>query len=310
MRIMLVADVANWAFDRDVSAIIQYLPQYDLSKGLTATFSPELLKQYDHVHFMNWWDATKRCKQISGGVSSHNFELRHLDISKKLFPQYKALVATSRKLYDKVKDSNENVFCAQGGVHEDLFVPTKKKERSKFVIGWVGQIITASSQQNKRLDIKGYSLILKPLMEQLKEHKDIEFKLLTTNYIDAMPYEEMPKFYEDVDVQICTSIAEGAPNPMFEAAACGKALITTKVGAISESIEEGKSGFMIPTYNATDDLESTINAFKEKILFLKNNKDVCESMGLEGRRIIEEGWTWKKRAQQWIPFFEHIRSQL
>ena len=293
MKILLVPDVPNWAFDRDASAVIQYLPEYDIDKCFASDFHKSMIKDYDLVHFMNWWDAVGLSKRISGGVSSHNFEILRKKKAHKAFPNYRGLIATSKILYDKVKDHNNNVFCAQGGVHEDLFVPVYKEPQKEFVVGWVGQA-------GGKTDIKGHAKYLEPLMKSLRSHADIRFKILSNNHTNARPYSEMPEFYTDIDLQLCTSLAEGAPNPMFEAASSGKALLSTRVGAISECIDNGVSGYMV-------DFESNVVAeMKEKILFLKNNRNVCRSMGIEGRRIIEEDWTWKKRAQNWKPLFDTV----
>jgi len=87
MKILLVADVPNWAFDRDADAVIKYLPQYQIYKTYTGNFNPSFLKQYDHVHFMNWLEGMPYVPKVSGGVSSHNFELLHKGDAKRMFPK-------------------------------------------------------------------------------------------------------------------------------------------------------------------------------------------------------------------------------
>ena len=95
---------------------------------------------------------------------------------------------------------------------------------------------------------------------------------------------------------------------MFEAAACGKALISTHVGAISECIKHGVNGFLVPQYDKMEDAKARVPLFKKYILQLKNDRDLCEEMGRKSREIIEQDWTWKKRARQWIPLFEYVRK--
>jgi len=119
---------------------------------------------------------------------------------------------------------------------------------------------------------------------------------------------EMPKFYSDVDVHICTSLSEGGPYPMFEAASCGIPLISTKVGAISEFIIPGENGFLIDTYSSKEETIRVISEFKKYILKLKEDKSLCKYMGNNNRRKIEKNWTWKKRAKVWKTFFERVLS--
>ena len=41
---------------------------------------------------------------------------------------------------------------------------------------------------------------------------------------------EMLDFYNDIGTLVCFSESEGTPNPILEAAACGRAVLSTKVG--------------------------------------------------------------------------------
>jgi len=161
-------------------------------------------------------------------------------------------------------------------------------------------------QEADRIDIKGYNLILKPLIERLKKYPDIEVKVLDRWYTNAIPYELMPRFYDDVDCQICTSLAEGTPNPMFEAASCGKALISTRIGAVSEFIQHDVNGFMVDSYDKREDLENRIGQFETYILMLRNDRKLCREMGTKSRELIEGAWTWRDAVKRWIPFFEDM----
>jgi glycosyltransferase involved in cell wall biosynthesis len=192
-----------------------------------------------------------------------------------------------------------------------MFIPVEKQRGDKFIIGWVGQKTTGglNLQESDRIDIKGYNLILKPLMQRLERYPDIKFKIHNKNYKNAIPYSQIPKIYEDIDCQICTSLAEGAPNPMFEAASCGKPLISTRVGAISQCIQEWDNGFLIDAYSKRSDLEKTIDAFEEKILILRNDRDLCDKMGKKSREIVVRDWGWKTTVQKWIPMFEYIKHK-
>ena len=45
---------------------------------------------------------------------------------------------------------------------------------------------------------------------------------------------EMAEFYNKIGTLICFSESEGTPNPVLEAAACGRNVITTEVGNVPE----------------------------------------------------------------------------
>jgi glycosyltransferase involved in cell wall biosynthesis len=236
-------------------------------------------------------------------VSSHNYELKHIDSAKRNFPKYKAVTAKSKILYDKIIGMNDNIFLTRGGVRDDLFYPSYKRSKI-FTIGWVGRP-TNGSLKGPKIDIKGYHTILLPIIEKLKNEK-VKFKICDNIYNKVVPYEEMNIFYNNIDLYICTSYREGHPNPVFESAAAGKAIISTRVGCAAEMINHGNdgNGFIIDAYNTGDDIPKTIDKFVEYILYLKDNQELCKMMGERSRKIIEDNWTWEKRSKDWIPFFE------
>lgn len=304
-NILLLYDVPNWAWDRNASALIKYLPEYNITKAKMRGHSTLNMGNYDHIHSMGWLPATFCAEKVTAGVCSHNFQF-HDEKAEKFFPKFKYLTVNSNILYNIVTQYTNNVIYAPNGVHQDLFTPRIKKPENDFIVGWVGQETHGglNLENHDRIDIKGFRLVLRPLMEKFKKHPHIKFKVLSNKYFDAKPYEEMPDFYNDVDVQICTSYREGTPNPMFEAASCGKPLITTRVGAISEMIVDCYNGYLIDEYNNYNDIERVIDQFYDKILFLYNNREYGLNMGERNRAIIENEWTWEKKAQNFKNLFE------
>jgi len=303
MKILLVPDVPNWAFDLDANAMIDFLPDYNIDKVYKNQLNVDLIKKYDLVHVMNWYDAMHLSDGVSAGVCSHNFELLHSERSRKIFPKYKALVATSMFIYEKIKNQNDNVFYAPKGVREDLFKPIKKVCNKKFVVGFVAQNTIG------KIDIKGYQSVLVPLIQRLNR-KDVEFKLLSNTYKNAIDHSKMPLFYHGIDCLICTSFMEGGPNPIFEAASCGMAVISTCVGVVPDFVRHGYNGYLVNSYdiNDKDTIIGTINSFEKYILRLKDNRDICDEMGERNRQLIEESWTWKERAKDWISVFEKFKK--
>jgi glycosyltransferase involved in cell wall biosynthesis len=308
LKILLLPDVKNWAWDRNADALIKYLPQYDFDKFYFKGKLPSNWEEYDHIHSMGWLDAKFVSDKVTAGVCSHNFELRNQN-GEGYFDRFKYLTANSRILYDIVSKYTDRVLYAPNGVHEDIFTPRIKTPKKKFIVGWVGQKTTGGLNlyNNSSIDIKGFSLVLEPLMQRLSNNKNIEFKILSNNYKNCVSHDKMPDFYNDVDVQICTSLREGTPNPMFEAASCGKPLISTNVGAISEFIKDNHGGYLIKEYQYQQDLERVINEFEEKILLLYNNRDIGLGMGMINRLKIEKDWTWKERVKPFDELFNMFK---
>ncbi len=69
---------------------------------------------------------------------------------------------------------------------------------------------------------------------------------------------------------------EGLPKVLIEAAACGRAVITTDHPGCRDAIEDGVTGLLVPVRNA--------EAIADAILELLDNPNRCEEMGLAGRK--------------------------
>jgi len=319
MKVAMVPDVPNWAFDRNISAIIKYNPEIQIDKYYPNNshvgknkniWKHQYVDKYDLTYFADWLMVNEAmAPRVITEITSHNHIYYHRPRAKNFFPILKAIVCKSRILYNIVKGRNPNVYYAAGGVHEDLFVPVKKERRKRFTIGWVGQPTKGGYGNARPTDVKGYTNLLLPLVNYMKKYKDIKFKILANVWYKAQPYSEMPNWYNDVDVQICTSVSEGAPNPMFEAASCGLPLITTRVGSISELIVHGTNGFFVDTYNKVEDIPDRIKQFEKYILKLKNDRDICDQMGKNNRAKVVKEWAWRIRAKQWKRIFEDLMKK-
>ena len=78
---------------------------------------------------------------------------------------------------------------------------------------------------------------------------------------------------------VLTSEREGCPNAIMEAMACGRAVVATDVGDIGRLVEDGKTGFIVPS----DDL----SALTDRIRHLVSDRGLCAAMGDAARREAE-----------------------
>ena len=307
MDVLLLTDVDGWAWDLKAKKLKKYLP-YNINIIKQNNFSKKIINDYNSIHSFGWMISSENSK-ISTAISSHNWRMAFLNDAKNNIPKFNGLSCVSRELYDiaKFEKLNKNIFLCSNGVDEQLFVPNKKIiNKNKFTIGWISQ--KTNGNLNKRpCDMKGYQHILLPLIDRLKEYKDIEFLIHTNNSSNAIDHSMMPSIYNNMDLYICTSLFEGTPNGVFEAASSGLPVISTSVGCVPELIRNGHNGILLNNYKNNIDVINTINSFVSNILFLKENREFCKIMGYNNRLEIEKKWTWKERSKQWIPLLENGR---
>ena len=90
----------------------------------------------------------------------------------------------------------------------------------------------------------------------------------------------MEKTLLNATIVTLPSYREGYPKILIEAAACGRAIVTTNVPGCRDAIESNVTGLLTPARDAV--------LLAESISILLDNKKKCEKMGINGRRRAEK----------------------
>ena len=89
---------------------------------------------------------------------------------------------------------------------------------------------------------------------------------------------EIRVFYRAADAFLLTSLFEGFPRVLMEAAACGLPIVTTDVGGAEEIVEHGRNGFIVPI--------NDVDAACEGLLFLANDQETASEWGRRSRERV------------------------
>jgi len=110
----------------------------------------------------------------------------------------------------------------------------------KYLIESMKTILAA--HQDVMLYIVGQGS-LKPELQSLINRYDLQSRVILAG--GNKPADEIPLWMNACDVFVLPSISEGNPTVMFEALACGKPFVGTKVGGIPEIITNNKLGILV-----------------------------------------------------------------
>ena len=108
-------------------------------------------------------------------------------------------------------------------------------------------------------------------------------------------------YLSQCDVFCLASIEEGLAMVQAQAMACGLPIISTTNTGGGELVENDKNGFVIPIRD--------VEAIKEKILYLYNNKKTSERMGKQALETIRNGFSWGDYGDRYAKNLEQIYSK-
>ncbi|WP_091832741.1 glycosyltransferase family 4 protein [Marininema halotolerans] len=118
------------------------------------------------------------------------------------------------------------------------------------------------------------------------------------HFIGRRPHEEIPIWINSCDVVALTSLSEGMPSIIMEAMGCGKPVVATDVGGISEVLQHRRTGFLVKPERP----EETAQCLS---ILLAENEGLAYDMG--ERAFTESGaLTWKRNAEQIISLYERV----
>lgn len=109
---------------------------------------------------------------------------------------------------------------------------------------------------------------------------------ITERDLDAVTlvgHVDAPDFLDDLDLYVQPSLTEGLCISAIEAAACGLPVVASAVGGLTESVVDGRTGYL----TEPDD----VDALTERIAELMADPELRRRMGRRGRSRVEERYS-------------------
>ncbi len=98
-----------------------------------------------------------------------------------------------------------------------------------------------------------------------------------------------------------STYGEGVPKVLIEAAACGRACVTTDTPGCREIVRHGVNGLLVPP-NDSDALASAVSQ-------LIADPAQRQSFGAKGREIVLQGFTLKRVAEETIALYRSVMER-
>jgi glycosyltransferase involved in cell wall biosynthesis len=213
----------------------------------------------------------------------------------------------SEKYIEKGIGKKDNHYTVYSGMKLSKFYQARDKINYKekyeelginagdFVIGNVARLETR----------KGHKFLLDAFKNVVEKQKEGQVKLLIIGEGDKRKYlenyvkklnlrdkviftgysENVEELMALMDIFVLTSLREGLPRVLVQAAAVGMPSVAFNVDGVSEIIKDNYNGFLVEL----GDLEQAEN----RIMRYMNNKELVLLHGRNGREFIEDKWSIK-----------------
>ena len=277
MKCLAIVDSYNWALYNRAKNLSIYMPNIDFDivyfKDCKDNFD-----KYDVVYLLNWpiygyvyqYIKQRRKYSLITTISSH-IGRKNAKNMRSLFNKFDKVSCSNQFLYKEFYCAklNTKLYYTPFGVNTDIFYDYGKLADPN-VFGWVGN----SDRPVKRFE---------KVKQACKEEGVI---LKTALHTSGYSRDKMRDFYNSIGTLICFSESEGTPNPILEAAACNRNIISTNVGNV-------------PEINRDCKLINTVCDFNSMIKQIRIKKNKLEHIN---NSSFLQKWSWKEKSKNFDNF--------
>ena len=224
------------------------------------------------------WHARRNTEMLLGLILRHVFRKRlklmftsasqrnHTRYTRLLISGMDAVVATSHKSASYLRRPARVITH---GIDTEMFHPPQDRRAHRRSLGLSENVTIGCYGRIRRQ--KGTDVFVDAMLEVLSQHagvtalvmgraahkhgrflEDLREKVARARlqdrilFLPEVPVEEMPRWYQALDLLVAPQRWEGFGLTPLEAMACGVPVIATTVGAFDELVVEGKTGCLIP----------------------------------------------------------------
>jgi glycosyltransferase involved in cell wall biosynthesis len=189
------------------------------------------------------------------------------------------------------------------GVNTDHFIPDfiKKQNRSEIRVLFSGNLTLRKGAHWLPGMAKYLNKNITIYYTQGLRYRKMLPDLPNLQSVGAVPFEEMPHKYQQMDILLMPTVREGLSLAVLEAMACGLPVVASNCSSLPEQIEDGKGGFLCPV--------GDVKAFADKINLLAESGDIRREMGEYNRAKVEKLFTLEKMAAGYQKLFEEVLTK-
>lgn len=220
-----------------------------------------------------------------------------------------AVVAVSQAVADRVVDGPTRVIYAGLPIPSGNLPALHRRATSEIVIGTAGRLVelkgieylvrAAAALRSEfpalRVEIAGSG----PQREKLEEavvRVGLKEQVRFLGWIDDIS-SVLPRW----DVFVMPSLEEGFPIAALDAMAAGLPVVATSVGGVPELLEDGKSGWLVPSRD--------VEALASRLHLLIGNPELRRSMGTAGYARVRDHFSAKQMTESFVRLYDELLDE-
>ena len=318
-KLVIDTDICNGFPSRKISDWFQTQKKFN---RLISDFKPDIILVDRQRHFAkiaskykipliihlrgNIWKEIEWAKETTYKSFLKKIALNiWISITKETFDKSFSIIPICRHLEKIVKDHypNKKIRVMYSGINSDKWYPKEGMKLKHPCIGLLqGAVIWGKAQE---------MLVLQKVLESMP---DVMFywagdgpyrdKILSTlekydnfKWLGNLQYpDKVREYFTEIDVYALVSGIDMSPLTLQEAQLMKKPVVATNVGGIPELMKDGETGFLVEKGNHEQIIE--------KISILIDSKEKRKEMGENGRKFVEENFSWEKIAKEFLKDLE------
>jgi glycosyltransferase involved in cell wall biosynthesis len=196
----------------------------------------------------------------------------------------------------------ERIISIPYGVETARFAPRTEAVDESFRILFVGHVALRKGvhyllEAFKGLDLPKAKLTIIGSPVDAASAAVLERYRGIFTWIPRVSYDELHHYYQNSDVFVFPSLAEGSALVTYEALACGlPSIVTENAGSV---VREGIEGFIVPTRDPA--------AIREKLGRLYQDPGLVKTMGVAARKRAED-YDWQRYRERIVAAYAYIES--
>ena len=317
-KLVIDTDICNGFPSKKISDWFQTEKKFD---ELISDFKPDVVFVDRQLHFAlasikknlptiihlrgDFWAEKKFFKEINKNPRERLTVFFKNKITEKCFKNSTYIIPICRHLEKIVKEHypNKKTRIMYSGINSDKWYPKEGMKLKHPCVGLLqGAVIWGKAQE---------MLVLQKVLKSMPDvmfywagdglYRDKILPILEKydnfKWLGNLQYpDKVREYFTEIDIYALVSGIDMSPLTLQEAQLMKKPVIATNVGGIPELMKDNETGFLVEKGNSEELIK--------KISLLINDKEKRKEMGENGRKFVEENFSWDKIAKEFLKDLE------